>query len=428
MVPEALYSGQAEKYLYPERLWLHSAIGSWFEEKLPPENSRYVPTGFPGNELSALDGPLSPAYCDRGLRTALEHGWGLTPLVKYLVVNYRESVIYRIYEELKKFVPPAVAIENSVADPPSVWWPDFLREYLIGEIYGVTAQTFLSAVKGSFTVSTGRDTLATFPNNLHGLSANLFLVNLDFADISPDAELQFTVKPVLPEHRADMQVMVFGLSQGRLTYWIHGDTVNIANIREVTQSGTDLLAVVSCSKIPILFPDENAFNDLKVRVVKPPQFTRSRIKVRTDCEITWYDGSSSGDEFLYIEDSWRDVTYSNGAFHGGWNESSGSWSSEGTMTVRVDLNSDPIRVTFFEVNETVSSGDETESWSIVSKSNISIIGQPSWGDEVIFRVNGFEACSSLASLADEMTNTSGYSRRLSDFSCNADSYIEIILE
>ena len=113
-------------------------------------------------------------------RVARSHGFGFSPVVKYLVANYREDVISRIYDRWEKGTKPVEALLNSVADPPRFWWPDFLKAYLGGSIYGVSPYTFLENVQGTATIRSAKDTLFIFEPSCPDLSARLYFVNLNF--------------------------------------------------------------------------------------------------------------------------------------------------------------------------------------------------------------------------------------------------------
>jgi len=425
-VPASYYSKRTKQYNYlsVDHVWLHAAIGSWFEEWLPPEDPNFAPTGLKGNELDIFDGLVAGGGLPgRNMRL---HGYAEAPLIKYLVTHYRESALNRIYDDIAADKHPAEALRNSMADPPRVWWPDFIRRYISGEFYGIQNQTFLDGVSRIFQIRSSRDTLTSWSDNYPDISAKLYRIDLEYADVPAGAQLQFAVSTSATQ-KENANVMLFGINQGKLEYWTQGDTVNVAKIRDLTQAGYDILAVVNYSKLEAPYYRTDGIT-LDVRVFQPAAFTTARFKARIEGVRTYSDGSTWDAGVLYVNDKWRDGTYLDNVFQAVWNITTTNPTAEGRLVVRLDPNSSPIKLTYFEFHETTRSGDR-ENLNIISKQNLAIPGQAPYlgGSARIFRIEGAQACAALASLNNHYEATWG-GWNLTSFSCDDQSYVEITLE
>ncbi|NLP10924.1 hypothetical protein GX408_11080, partial [bacterium] len=411
-------------YLSWDHVWMHAAIGSWFEEWLPPEDLNFKPTGLSGNELELFDGLVAGGR--RPGRNMRLHGYAEAPLIKYLVTHYRESVLNRIYADIAGEKHPAEALRNSMADPPRVWGPDFIRRYISGELYGIPNQTFLNGVSQSFQIRSSRDTLTSWSDNYPDISAKLYRIDLEYAGVPAGAQLQFAVSTSATQ-KENAQVMLFGINQGKLEYWTQGDTVNVAKIKDLTQAGYDILAVVNYSKLEAPYYRTDGIT-LDVRLFQPAAFTTARFKARMGGVRTYSDGSTWDAGVSYVNDYWHAGIYADNVFQAGWNITTTNPTFEGRLVVRLDANSSPIKLTYFEFHETTRSGDR-ENLDIISKQNLAIPGQVPYYSEGtrIFRIEGAQVCAALASLSNHYEDTWG-GWDLTSFSCDDQSYVEIILQ
>jgi hypothetical protein len=301
-VPQAAFGlAGYEKFTTPDAYWLHTALGSWFEERMT-DDPTHVPSEFAGNELQPLQGILAGA--GQTASSSRKHGMGLSALMKFLITRYNESMVWRVYQELSGGLQHVNALLNSMADPPSAWYPDFLREYLSGQIYGVSAQTFLGNAHGTARIQSAKDTLFLYQLSYPDLSARLFVVDLAFPDIDEKASLRITLTPseILGNHGS---LMVFGVQNGTLVSWTEGQDITIEKLKDLTAAGTKILiaAVNSSSDMPY---DAPLGADLRLRVVVPGYrhlyfklFMGANYRVRdtrTQRDTLWTNLSVSIDE------------------------------------------------------------------------------------------------------------------------------------
>ncbi|HQG45864.1 MAG TPA: hypothetical protein PLG50_09405, partial [bacterium] len=427
-VPAFYHKGtmNPEKYMSKEHVWLHAAIGSWFEEWLPPEEANFIPTGLRGSELQIFDGLMAGGLQPgRNMRI---HGYTLAPLIKYLVTHYRESAINRIYDGIAAGMHPAEALAGSMADPPRVWWPDFIRRYLAGEFYAVPNQTFLTGVAQTFQFRSASDTKVSYTDNYYDLSARLYRIDLEYAEVPAGTEMEFALS-TSASRKGNANLMLFGINGGKLEYWTQGDTVNVARIRELTQAGYDILAVVISSNFEEPYTRSNSIT-LDVRLTRPV-FTTARIKTRTQGTTAWYDGTTtSGLGILYADDRWHDGTFTDDTFQASWNITTTDPAREGHLTIRLDHDSSPRKLVYFELREISRGSSEIQNWAIISKPDLAIAGEVPYysSTALVFDLKGQQACAALAAVENRLEGQWGYWWELTSFSCDEQSYVQIILE
>jgi hypothetical protein len=427
VVPELAYARLSNPvaYLNPDHYWLHTALASWMETYLMAQSHvdpNYIPTEFPGNERKAMDGILAGAATGEK-EVSLRDGFGKSALIKFLTEKYRESVVWRIYDELKKSSHPVDAVRNSLADPPTFWWTEFVRAYVGGSVYSVSAATFLANTSGSFPIGSKSDTLATFDASYRDLSAKLYYVDLNYPGIENGATLRFTVQKE-GQLSSSALVLLFGLTNGVLEYWTEGVDVNVKKTRDLTVAGQDILAAVVNSSCDFPY---NAFSDinLKVRVMTSPVFQRAAIQVRTRCSTEYSDGTTTTNGvFLFNTGIGRffDGVYNDGVFTATWDIPP----RKGSLTIKGDFTAGISTVTYFDVTETLTESD-IDTWRVTSIRPATMIGgKMSWGSYE-FTANGAAACEQIATVMNRH-DAPGYWSQLMGFSCDGASYVKIVLE
>ena len=94
---------------------------------------------FAGRKLTPLWG-ITPPPGDK----APYHGHGMVPLIKYVADQYGRSQIADLYHAVRLPVTTNAVdlLFSNLSTPEYVWWPEFVKRYLSGEIYNVPADTF----------------------------------------------------------------------------------------------------------------------------------------------------------------------------------------------------------------------------------------------------------------------------------------------
>lgn len=124
---------QAWRSTYP-RYWLDEAMSSWAEELVASDRANYVPTPCLQNADAPFLGVGTGIHGDA--ETAPEYGYGMAPLVKYLVDIGQGSALLSIYTSTLAGEGPVEALEASRTDfPIRIWYDDFFRHLVEGRIY-----------------------------------------------------------------------------------------------------------------------------------------------------------------------------------------------------------------------------------------------------------------------------------------------------
>ena len=110
-------TGQAN----PENFWLHCAVASWAEEKfIDGDPASYIPENFTTNQMLPLLG-MGRDFSE-SLKQSMDHGRGMAALIKFLVNNYGEDILLKIYDKLKLGIEsPDNCIIGSINKPLKEW-------------------------------------------------------------------------------------------------------------------------------------------------------------------------------------------------------------------------------------------------------------------------------------------------------------------
>lgn len=239
---------QRQVRVNPANYWLHHAVASWFEQKLVPEYPEwhfFKPLDFDltdHNRQAPFEGLQAGA--GNTLLSARNHGGGMSTLIRYLTVNYRESAVFRIYDAIKTQAAPGAAVLGCVADEARVMWPDFLKEYVRGNIYDgpFAGDVYASDVHGAFTIDSAEDTLVDFSLAYPDLSGRIFLMELDYPTLDT---IRFVVSSsTIPAE--DIAILIFAHKNGSTDpFLIKGETeVILTQVDTLVASGLEQLWVV----------------------------------------------------------------------------------------------------------------------------------------------------------------------------------------
>ncbi|MCP4581682.1 MAG: hypothetical protein GY839_08665 [candidate division Zixibacteria bacterium] len=396
-----------------EHIWLHVANSLWFAE-IFSDSPDYIPPRFINYEMAPFLGMRAGAT---NVDRSVNHGFGMTSMIEYLTQNYHESVLKRIYDGIETGGhSPVEAVMQSIEEPVEVWWPDFFKEYLSGNLYNVAAETFMGEASGTFNIRGENDTLTTFTGSYPELSAKIYIVNLNYADIDTSAKLMFTVDG------DSSTAMAFGWKDGALEYFAHAETLVVSNLRDLIDNGYDHIVVV-----PVYYhyhwPNYNSSRDieLKIRVTKqqPLPYIRGRVDLRFLIHYIRDDGYESCDS-TYSKFWIADGTTSGNTFHGTLDT---SWHGDygiGSVTITVDPLT--LSVTSFAADCVEARDGSYMSYSLEGV-NIPMNSNES---SLECMVEGAETCDHITS-ADYYYEVGETYFDLYSFECITSSYIRVQL-
>ncbi len=430
-VHDVVYHGdldQVSLFEQANRLWPYYAIGGWAGAKAHRPGYDSLPPFLSGRTLTPLHGVPCPTGTHPG-----EHGLGMPGLIKYFADVYGDRKVVDIYHAVRS---PATtnAIDllfSQIPDPEYVWYPEFVKRYLSGEIYDIPADTLLVDLQGQsgsreFTIRGKNDTLKYFSADYRDLSTRLYRVNLSYPEISPSAAITFEIGSKVNPNYA--HILVFGLKDHKLEYWAKSGKVTVTKLKDLTAAGYAIVAAVVNSA------NESPYNgsmsiDLDVKV-ETQTISLACIKVRTAGEVKYYDGSTTHTSYSFYNaySHFREVKLTNGHYIGTWDDVT-TVRNSGTWDIVADLSTYPMKVTYFKVEETTVSGDETETWKLESSNTCAIPGGKTQVGSYFFEIRGTDVGKHIRPVYNRLENPpASYWWELATTSFDDDSFIQITIE
>jgi hypothetical protein len=165
--------------------WLQEATAVWIEEKFSAE-SEYASDVRGGNQFAPFQGANQSTPAD-----PQGHGYGMSALIKYIAETYGESYLVNMFNYIKSGEKDIIGVFNEVLpDPLSVYYPDFIDNYIQGKIYhDLSIANILSNLDGEYTMTNENDTLKYFESNYSGLSAKVYKIHPQYDGYEDDSKL-----------------------------------------------------------------------------------------------------------------------------------------------------------------------------------------------------------------------------------------------
>ena len=404
--------------------WVNEATGAWIEEKfsttqnyVPSVRENFKMTPFVGMQLYP-GGNTEP--------DVIGHGYGLSALIKYVVTNYGEGLLINIYDDLKNGKHPVDAVcqteENKIGEfeYPVEWWEEFLKEYILGNIYsdvGLDNWTE-SKTTGKFEILTDTDRLKIFTNNYQDLSGKLFTVSLNYPEIDPSSQITFEVSGANKKH---LSLFKYNNNKDLVNIASDYDKIIISDIKTLTEGGWNFLALVSNNRYSQPYTSQHEIT-LKIevtskKVIEAPNYTKCIVGVNV--EAIW-QRNIEGVISNYTETTNLGSYMLEGGFSG--NTFTGS-------IVKYETTIQNVTITLNESNDTItnivftSAQDNSSTGGFVhygfSGTNIPVTPD----DEKRFEIRGIGACNEISSLYSKTDNGGTASSELQNRSCSENSLI-----
>jgi hypothetical protein len=412
---------RASPHVIPNQEWLDCAVERWSEAKFT-DTPGHVPADFRSHEME----PFAGMEIQEDMSGEQEHGQGMSALIEYLTApdRFGDRVLAPIYQRISNSEIPGRAIVEHIDEYPNVWWPEFFRRYVGGQIYGVRSGVFTAYDHTAGDFQTSQDTARTFHGTYRDLSAKLYMVELDNQNLPEAAELVFRAGSDDVDDD-DLQVIVFTVKDDALEFFEQGLEVTVGNVKGLTQDGYDLLAVVVNSSFEEwLFEDQSEI-DLEIRL-KEADFNYCWIYGA----VTGHWQNSQGESY----ESW----YSNewtarGSFQNNTFTGSPIPEIDGDLcTGFVEVVVDPItrQVTSFTAEYFTPSFMNDMWWTRnIAGGNVPYHGDLEWaglmGDEYVCEGSGTSGCISAFEYMWEQDD--GWWQGFEAFHCEEDSRLEIRL-
>jgi PKD repeat protein len=171
-----------KKWSASSQTWLDEASAVWFEEKM--NTGSILPVSLSGNELAFTEGMHVTGS------NAQNHGYGMAPMIKYIVSQKGASALATIYTKINTGLSPVEAVFSTMNPTGGTyntdWYNNFLKSYLTGGIYSIPTITLGSVpTNRRYESKALTDTLCTFPSVAYpDFSGQLYFVSLTYSDIS----------------------------------------------------------------------------------------------------------------------------------------------------------------------------------------------------------------------------------------------------
>lgn len=211
--------------------WLDEAASVWSEAAFS-DDPNYVSSARDGVELQPFEGMEAGR-----LEDSEPHGYGMSALVKYLVDSRGTDILPLIYSHLQPEVPATRAVELAAGDI-SGWWSDFLKAYVLAEIYPLPPSDVSALRKGTFTIRGAQDShwsaTQTYPDH----SGRVFVVALADQDLPDGANLDLALGG---DHS---RLLVFTYSSTQMAFLAEGaGSLNVPGLRSIKDAGRNILVV-----------------------------------------------------------------------------------------------------------------------------------------------------------------------------------------
>jgi hypothetical protein len=234
--------------------WFDTAVSYWLGGTMTSTKQNLEP-------LLVLKG--IPDISEINLMNLLNYSSYWMLLIEYLNNRYgllgNNHLLATMYQERYGGKTIAESIDAVLGTDETTWWPEFVKEYINGNVYGIPATTFLAADarKGSFHL-TATDTTKTFSGVFSDLAADIYRITLDPGFASKAGKIRFTAesRDMRDEY---LNVLVFGVKGGKPVCIGRGLDFTVTDLSSATDSNT-FLAVVANSLLDFPFGFDNDYS------------------------------------------------------------------------------------------------------------------------------------------------------------------------
>ena len=417
--------------------WLKSAILTWSEELFTDESTFESPYNFKYNQMAPFEGLALGAgqFWD----TQNKHGHGMASLIKYLDKNYLgNQIVKKTFSTIDNDIAPDLALYKNVDEFLTVWFPDFFKEYLSGNIYELSDDYFYTNAHHSWSINTENDTLKDFNSTEVGkypdLSAKLFRIDLNYSGFDETQNLLLSMKGPVTED--GLSLVVFGIQNGETIHLetAHAQGIEIPNLKDYYDNNMRqfLVCLVNSLGVPPYEGSSDIDLSIKINDGTPSNSGYKMFSFESTFQGHYsktndVDGLSEYDKLLEIPRTVFSGEFVSGEFNGEWNDTSST--SLTNITLKVVLNTTQDLVKSFEYSYASQSLDSeyyNDLFISIFGFDIPLVEE---NDEMIkFSISlTSDVCNNISSV-DYRSKTwyLNEQRTLLDYSC--DEFSEIIIQ
>jgi hypothetical protein len=410
----------------PDHLWIDEATAVW-AEGLFSGDANYSSEIREGQIMAPFRGMQSGPNTD-----AQGYGYGMSALIKY----FNQNKIVPIYNKIKTGSHPIEAVTSAHPNSALVWWPDFIKEYVRGNIYNdVSPLTLATDLQTQvFEIASDSDSLKEFQNSCPALSGIIYNIKLQNSNFDETSQLDFSLT-----EDSDLTLLVYKYKGSQIEYIDQTyNNLTVGDLKSLHDNNYYLLAVVANSDWS--YPYTNMKNvDLTVRVKSDETINFS---VFNYCELEFNnieitrqstDGSYwNGTGYFDIPPKSMVPDYTQGSFSGNvftetWNKNQTNPNETWSGSLQISVDKESLTATSIAGNVVIEGSGYTITMNI-SASNVPLTYRvvPSNGKkQLFFNLKGTNVSSYITNL-EWTTETDSGSEQIINMTYNQNTELDIL--
>lgn len=270
----------------PEPDWFSEASRVWMEEKFYESwgsIDTYIPESLQGYVLTPfLDWWKVDAYA------------GMAPVVKYLTENYGDDVVFQYHYHIWKDKSMKEALSLSVGKPVIEWFPEFIRDYLEGKVYGITGSQFETGIAASYNLPQ-MNSPQSHEDDYNGLSAKMIRYSTEGTENS-NTGIKFSVQSEdVSPYMLGLQVFSMNRSDHSIGFLTNqlGLEAEVDDLEDLDRQNKDLLVVVVNSDIDKLDKESTITLTAELTETTPLNYRKFNIDLNHfSGDVEYADGTT----------------------------------------------------------------------------------------------------------------------------------------
>ncbi len=417
----------------PNATWLVGAVSIWMRTLIDDSGniniehaSYYVPEEFKNNRTALFQGWPTNASGTRGA-----YWESMTAMIKYLDQTYNitagDQVLASMVEEVHKGEHGYNTISNSIHAEPYIWWPAFLKSYLMNEVY--TLDNYFSflhidVLSYAFQI-TPDDTLMTYDAQFADLSAQVHYISIPDTVTEKIDTLQFASESQEYDE-SDIAIQVYRWKDDRLQLLGEGPEVILSNLADASES-QELFAMVINSSLKLPYWDTENIS-LTIHASMKSSTSEELLPTYVDFNLGVHaffeDSNGYSSERFFVPPL---LLKGYGSFKR--NVFSGSWDYTHLVGIedreyhqkgnaRITLDKNPLRIVSFEYeNEITITYDGQQRTSVTLKGQNIRLRMDEFG-EMFAEVSGEETGDHITEFKYKSESVDGdYFEKMTDYDC-----------
>lgn len=343
---QALYdprNGFVKAISGPTHLWLEEASSVWIEERFTATpgycsliRNGHQPAPFEGMEAGAVGNQTN-------------HGYGMSALIKYIENRFGIDHLVNVFGSIYGQQSVLSAIDNNLPEPLATFYPDFINEYILGNIYSdMSITTVVGNSAGEFESNNANDTLKAFESEYPGLSAKAYKFKITHTSFDEQSSLAINTfngtKKLIYKIKAGGTELL-GTALGEFV---------VGNLLQLQQENAMIVVVV----VHQYYTTMTEKLEFKIRQTPPAQFNSGKFSLSNVPAVRRLERLPEGTiSFSDVYISWpydneyRPGTYQNGVYTANWSVIENGWTKSGSMVLHID-----------EVNKKITNGEITSDF------------------------------------------------------------------